>query len=100
MTEFCEKCGQPEEICVCSQIEKEAQRIRVRMEKRKFGKKITVVTGLEGKEQVKMVGKELKRRLACGGTIRNEMIELQGDHKNKVKDILIKIGYSSEAIDA
>jgi len=46
------------------------------------------------------MGKILKKKLACGGTVRGTEIELQGEHKAKVKDILKQNGYREEHIDA
>lgn len=43
--------------------------------------------------------KKLKSRLACGGTAKEGRIELQGDHKNRVKEILIESGFTPEMID-
>lgn len=100
MSDVCEKCGLPKDICTCVLMEKETQKIKVRVIKRKFEKVVTIVTGIEGKENVQMIGKELKRRLACGGTIKNDVIELQGNHKDRIKDILIKLGYPGDIIDA
>jgi len=100
MTEICNKCGLPKDICICAQIEKEEQKIKVRIIKKKFGKIVTTITGITGKENIKTIEKELKRRLACGGTIKNDVIELQGNHKDKIKEILVKLGYSGESIDA
>ena len=98
MTEFCEKCGQPIEICVCSEIQREAHKIRVRVERRKFKKMITLITGIEGKEHIESIGKELKKKLACGGTSKNGMVELQGRHPEKVKAELMKIGFKESSI--
>ncbi|MBI2005205.1 MAG: stress response translation initiation inhibitor YciH, partial [Candidatus Aenigmarchaeota archaeon] len=36
---------------------------------------------------------------ACGGTVKEGHIELQGNHKNKAKEILVKLGYSEEQIE-
>jgi translation initiation factor 1 len=41
----------------------------------------------------------LKAKCACGGTIKDSSIELQGDHKKKVREILETIGYSPDSID-
>ena len=68
------------------------------MVKRKFGKIITLVSGFKDID-MKTVLKELKQVLACGGTIKNGIIELQGDHKSKVKPILIKLGFAEESIE-
>lgn len=96
----CDVCGLPEELCVCEDIAKEAQKIKVYTAKRKFGKIMTVVDGINDREiDLKELVKRLKTECACGGTYKGERIELQGDHKEKVRDALLKIGFSSELID-
>jgi len=99
MGEVCPKCGLPKELCACETIAKEGQQIKVSVVKRRFGKLITIVEGINQKEvNIKEVAKKLKSKLACGGTSKNNIIELQGDHKNKVKEELIKIGFAPETI--
>ncbi|MBR9677637.1 stress response translation initiation inhibitor YciH [Candidatus Woesearchaeota archaeon] len=101
MNQICTKCGLPSELCVCETIAKESQKILVRLEKRKFGKKYTVIDGIDNKEiDIKDVTKKLKNELACGGTFKQSSIELQGNHKNKVKKVLVKLGFSAETIEA
>jgi len=97
MPQICSKCGLPLDICSCRAIEIEAQKIRVFTENRKFGKTITIVDGIT--ERTKELSTQLKQKLACGGTVKDNHIELQGDHKNKLKDILIKLGYSEDQIE-
>lgn len=100
MAEVCPKCGLPQELCVCETIAKEGQRIRVRKEKRKFGKIITIIEGIDSKEiDLKDVAKKLKSKLACGGTVKKNTIELQGDHAQRVKQELIKLGFQQDAIE-
>ena len=48
---------------------------------------------------MKATAKALKEGLACGGTIRDQTIELQGDHKRQVRVILVKIGFTDESIE-
>lgn len=100
MTEVCPKCGQPIDLCVCGEIAKESQKIRLQVTKRRFGKTVTLITGLDNSVNLSELGKELKKRLACGGTVKNGVIELQGDHREKAKEILIKMGYKEELLDA
>lgn len=96
----CPKCGLVKELCVCETIAKEEQRIKVMAVKRKFGKIITVVQGIDAKDiDIKDVAKKLKSKFACGGTVKENAIELQGDHKQKVKEELIKMGFSPETIE-
>ena len=64
---------------------------------RRFRKPITIIEGIS--ENAKDIAKQLKSKLACGGTIKKGHIELQGDHKNRVKDLLVKLGYSEEQIE-
>jgi translation initiation factor 1 len=94
----CPKCGLPKELCVCEDITRGAQKVRVRKDRRAFGKFVTVVDGFDDVD-VSNVAKELKRKLACGGTIKDGKIELQGDHSTKVKDVLTEMGFPAESID-
>ena len=48
---------------------------------------------------LKATAKSLKQALACGGTIKGNMIELQGDHTKAVKPVLIKLGFPQESIE-
>ncbi len=99
LPEICPKCGLPKEICVCDVLDRETNRkIKVYLERKKFRKYMTVVTGLTG-EELERTAKELKRVLACGGTYKNGMIELQGEHKDNVKKALLQLGYPEESID-
>lgn len=97
---ICNKCGLPEELCMCESIAKETQKIVVSTEKRKFGKVYTTVTGVDEKDiDIKNLAKQLKNKFACGGTGKDGMVSLQGDHKSKVKDELTKIGFAPETIE-
>ncbi|MBN2517969.1 MAG: translation initiation factor [Candidatus Altiarchaeota archaeon] len=98
MPEICNKCGLPKELCVCGEISKEQARVVIRVEKRRYGKNVTVVEGLEGND-TKDMAKTLKSKLACGGTSKKGLVELQGDHKNKVREILIGSGFPEATID-
>ncbi len=95
----CVTCGLPKELCVCESIAKESQKIIVRIEAKKFNKKYTIVEGIDEKEiDLDQLAKKLKATLACGGTIKDNKIELQGEHKQKVKQILIEAGFAPETI--
>lgn len=98
---ICPKCGLPEELCTCKEI-KTSECINVYSEKRKFGKIVTMVRGVD-KENVERVTLFLKRALGCGGVVRrddngSEVIELQGNHKSRIVDILVKAGFSKDII--
>jgi translation initiation factor 1 len=96
--DICPKCGLPIQACVCEDIAKTEQRIQVRTEKKKFGKFITLVSGFQGVD-LKAIAKSLKQELACGGTVKGNTIELQGDHTKNAKKALAKIGFPEDTIE-
>ncbi|MCW4009954.1 MAG: translation initiation factor [Candidatus Bathyarchaeota archaeon] len=99
MAEVCTTCGLPKDLCVCGEIEKEQQRIRIRLETRKFGRPTTVIDGMDEKTtNLQDMAHKLKAVCACGGTSKGGLIMLQGDHRDRVKEYLIKIGYPQENI--
>ncbi|MDO8528318.1 MAG: translation initiation factor [Nanoarchaeota archaeon] len=97
--EICPKCGLPMQACVCEQITKGSQRIKVTLDKKRYGKIVTVVTGFDSSIDVQKIAKSLKNELACGGTSKNNEVELQGDHSKKIRAILVKLGFNEESID-
>jgi translation initiation factor 1 len=98
--DICPKCGLPLQACVCEQIVKSDQRIHISEEKKRYGKIMTVISGFEKEIDIKKIAKSLKNELACGGTYKDDTIELQGDHKEKVKPLLVKLGFDEESIDS
>ena len=100
MAEICPICGLPLDICVCEEIGKEQQRIRVRLETRKWGKAVTIVDGITEKEtDLSRLAQKLKSFCACGGTAKNEVFILHGDHRDKVRTYLIHQGYPEENVE-
>lgn len=92
-------CGLPKDLCVCESIAKESQQIIVRLERKKFKRIYTIIEGIDEKEiNLDQLAKELKAKLACGGTIKENRIELQGDHVQKVRKHLIDAGFATETI--
>ena len=96
MAEICPICGLPKELCVCDEIAREQQKIKIYTEKRRYGKTVTVVDGIKSDIDINELAKKLKTRCASGGTVKNGNIELQGDHKKKVQEALRKIGFTAE----
>jgi translation initiation factor 1 len=66
--------------------------------KKKFGKIITVVSGFQDVD-LKATAKRLKQELACGGTVRDKTIELQGEHVREARKVLMKLGFPEESIE-
>ena len=96
--EICPKCGLPEQACVCEQMVKSLQNIIITTDKKRYGKIVTVVSGFDSDVNIKKIGKILKNELACGGTCKNNVVELQGDHRKKAKEVLVKHGFEKESI--
>jgi translation initiation factor 1 len=99
LPEVCPVCGLPKELCICKTIAKEETKIRVYNEKRSFGKWVTIVDGIDEKANPKDLSKKLKTKLAVGGTFKNGKIELRGEHKAKLKTLLIEFGFPEEKIE-
>jgi translation initiation factor 1 len=96
--EICPKCGLPKQACVCEEIAKSEQKIKIETVKRAFGKITTLVAGMGEGINIKEIAKTLKERLACGGTVKNNIIELQGDHRKRIRPLLIKLGFPESSI--
>ena len=100
MSEIDPITGLPKELSIGDMIAKQDQWIKIKVDKRKFGKLITVISGFDTKNiNVRDIAKKLKSKLACGGTSKNNTVELQGDHRKKAKDELIKLGFDAGTID-
>jgi len=98
MAGICSVCGLPEELCMCEQIAKEQQKIRILTDTRRYGKVVTVVEGIDDTDiDLDDLARKLKTRCAAGGTAKEGRIELQGDHKRKVKEALEELGFSVES---
>jgi len=78
-------------------IEKEDIRLRVYATKKRFKKLVTVIEGLD-KDKLLETAKELKNKLACGGTVKDGLVILQGNHLAKIKNLLVGLGYSPDSI--
>ena len=98
MAEICPVCGLPKDLCVCDQINEDHKQIYINEVRVKGSKFVTRISGIDNKEEIEQLFKRLKKELACGGTIKNNTIELQGRHKKKVIDFLAREGYSRDSL--
>ena len=99
MSDICPKCGLPKELCVCEAIARESQTITVSVVKKKFNKVYTVIGGITDKNiDLQELTKQLKNKLACGGTSKDGRIELQGNHIQSVRNVLINMGFGPGSI--
>src|SRR3954470_478574 len=71
------------------------QKLRIRLEtKHRGGKTVTLVTGFVGKDDdLQTLGKSLKNLCSTGGSAKDGEIIIQGDHRDKVLQWLLKNGY-------
>ncbi|HIP84943.1 MAG TPA: stress response translation initiation inhibitor YciH [Methanothermococcus okinawensis] len=100
MPEICPRCGLPKELCVCEEIAKEEQKIKIYVTKRRFGKLMTIIEGIDAELiDIKDLAKKLKDFCACGGTVKKDSIELQGDQRKRVEEALVKMGFSRDTIE-
>ena len=100
MNKICQICGLAKELCVCETLAKESQKILVYIERKKFNKNYTIVEGIDAKEiDLKDLARRLKSELACGGTIKDGKIELQGEHKQRARKILTDYGFAPNTIE-
>jgi translation initiation factor 1 len=87
------------DLCVCEILDKQGvAKIKIYTTSKKFKKMVTVVEGID-KAQLDQTTKELKHKLACGGTAKEGQIILQGNHKTKVSGALKQLGYLEESIE-
>ncbi|QDU03570.1 translation initiation factor Sui1 [Gimesia chilikensis] len=95
----CEKCDQLEEECICPpepsfRIPPEQQTARLSIEKRKKGKRVTVIRGLpaEGNDLPELL-KQIKDRCGAGGALKDEDLEIQGEQLDRVRETLQQMGF-------
>lgn len=85
---------------MCSTISMEQQRIKVRLETRKWGKNITVVEGVDSRSvDLGQLASKLKAVCACGGTVKDSVVILQGDHRDRVRKLLVDYGFPASSIE-
>ncbi|MEQ1868570.1 MAG: stress response translation initiation inhibitor YciH [Vicinamibacterales bacterium] len=99
--EICPRCGWPAKQCVCSSAratESVPARVvaKLRMEKSgRGGKTVTVVDGLPNNAAfLKQLVTELKQFCGTGGAVKDGAIELQGDHRERLRPHLTKKGFA------
>jgi translation initiation factor 1 len=78
----------------------EQQRVKVRMETRKWGKSLTIVEGVDARSvDLGQLASKLKAVCACGGTVKDSVVLLQGDHRDKVRKLLVDYGFPASSIE-
>ena len=97
---MCPECGKPKGQCACrrEQAPPGDGNIRVGREVRK-GAGVTVISGVPlAGEALQALAKELKARCGSGGTVKNGVIEIQGDHRDAVLEAFAKRGWKGKRV--
>ncbi|EMA39788.1 translation initiation factor [Halococcus hamelinensis] len=86
--------GLPDELDIDGDLARADQRVSIRVDERRYGKAMTIVEGFDDSTtDVSDLASELKSQLATGGTVSDGRIELQGDHRNRLPDLLEERGF-------
>ncbi len=101
-TEFgktCPSCGNPIGRCYCDKTKSNIPNdgvVRIgRQTKGRKGAGVSLVTGVPLDEKgLKKLAKQLKQKCGTGGTVKSGTIEIQGDHRETLKQELTKLGYT------
>jgi translation initiation factor 1 len=74
------------------------QNLRVQVSRKgRGGKTVTVISGFQSKpETLAALGKKLKAQCGTGGAVKEDTIEIQGDHAQKLLELLIGLGYKAK----
>ena len=95
----CPDCGRALDACVCKKTGAPAKGdgiVRIaRQTKGRKGKGVSLVTGLPlAGAELKALAKDLKQKCGTGGTVKNGVVEIQGDHRQTLAEELRKRGYT------
>ena len=98
---LCPNCRRPARDCVCPKGAPgtiKAGAVRVGREvKGRAGKGVTTVTGLAlATAEIEVLATRLKKRCGSGGTVREGVIEVQGDHRDVIVAELVKAGFAAK----
>lgn len=98
---MCPGCRQPAAACTCKQAKAPPRSdgaVRVsRSTKGRGGKTVTLVTGLPLDEAALVkLAKQLKAACGSGGTVKDGVVEVQGDHCDTVLQALLKQGHAAK----
>lgn len=99
---MCPKCNRQKNKCNCKEKKKNEVKgsgnVRVSREtKGRKGKGVSLVTGLPLNDfELAQLGKKLKQKCGTGGTVKNGVIEIQGDMRDKLVELLALEGYKAK----
>ncbi len=94
----CPDCGNPVSQCNCKSTEEIPDKNSIvkisRETKGRKGKGVTIISGLPlSSAELKPLAKKLKQKCGTGGAVKNQTIEIQGDHRDTLLTELGKQGF-------
>ena len=98
---MCPTCGKPVAACECGKKKATPNSggtvFVARETKGRRGKAVTVITGVSlDRGGLRELAKRLKQRCGSGGTVKKGVIEIQGDHRETVAELLRQEGYAAK----
>ena len=100
---MCPGCRRPLAQCVCktaagTALRADAGKVRVsRQTQSRAGKAVTLITGLPlAAVELETLARDLKRRCGSGGTVKDGVIEIQGEHRDAVVAELLRRGFAAK----
>jgi translation initiation factor 1 len=84
---------------ILSALDRESARIRVRVEPRRYNKPATVISGFPPGVDLAETTRQLKNRLATGGSVVEGEVYLQGDHRVRIREELSRLGFDGETVE-
>lgn len=81
------------------ELDEDEIKITVQLDVIKRGKRVTTIKGFTNANQIESTAHELKKTIGTGGTSKNGVIVLQGDHRSKVMDYLLSKGFQKDSIE-
>lgn len=99
MSDLNPNSGINEDLDISDSLARAEQKITVKIDSRRYNKEMTVVEGLGDDIDMSELASSLKSKLACGGTAKDGQIQLQGDHKHRIKDVLAEEGFDKDNVE-